>query len=341
MQVMSNNINNSIPITAQASRSFTFADEDETDEINKNASTSANSAAAVAVTPSKSRTGPVSPTSSNDALSPSSSLAYSLDSGSPVKKLQTMPTNNNTALLQTPPTTSHSRVMLTPTKVTISSSGMDDVHPLATMNTTTINKTPIQLKDADDKQYPSLFANTVQINKHKISPELSELTTTPTTQQPIKGTIIGNNSSKLNMKQQVAMDNFLKAQTSGNPIAKNERWKELVYAMKEETYDSPTKQFNNRLTSSSKSTGSRYSKGSTTTSNKDYNAILGTLTLNTPGGLKIGEQSTDGISISSGLTSNQSDSPPDNVDVQWGSINMWNPSPQPTPIKKEWPVCNK
>ena len=159
MQVMKNNSmnNNSIP----TSRSFTFADEDEAkDEINQ---------IPAVVTPSKSRTGPVSPTSSDDnALSPSS-LAYSIDSGSPVKKLQTIPTNNNAALLQTPPTASHSRVMLTPTK-NISPSGMDDVHPLANMNTATINKTPI-LKEVDDK-HPSLFANTVQINKHKISPEM-------------------------------------------------------------------------------------------------------------------------------------------------------------------------
>ena len=312
MQVMNNNStnNNSIP----TSRSFTFADEDETkDEINQSSAV---------VTPSKSRTGPVSPTSSDDnALSPSS-LAYSLDSASPVKKSQTM-LPNNAALLQTPPTASHSRVMLTPTKIKISPSGMDDVHPLAT-----IDKTPI-LKEVDDK-HPSLFANTVQINKHKISPELSELTTTPTPTQPIKNTIVGNNS-KLNMKQQVAMNNFLKAQTSGNPIAKNEKWKELVYAMKESETDSPTKQFNR--VSSTKSTGSRYSKGSTTpVTTKDYNAILGTLTINTPGGLKIGEQSTDGISISSGLTS-KSDSPPEDYNVEWGSINMWNPSPQPTPKK--------
>jgi len=314
MQVMNNNsINNS---SIPTSRSFTFADEDETkDEIDKNA---------IAVTPCKSKTAPVSPTTSSDdnALSPSS-LAYSLDSASPVKKLQTMPPNST--LLQTPPA---SRVMLTPTKIKLSPSGMDDVHPLAT-----INKTPIQPKEVDDK-HPSLFANTVQINKHKISPELSELTTTPT--QPIKSTIVPQASNgKLNMKQQVAMNNFLKAQTSGNPIAKNEKWKELVYAMKEsETSDSPTtKQYNNRLSSTKSTTGSRYSKGSTTpVATKDYNAILGTLTINTPGGLKIGEQSTDGISLSSGLTS-KSDSPPEDYNVEWGSINMWNPSPQPTPKK--------
>ena len=311
-----NSINNS---SIPTSRSFTFADEDETDEM--------------VVTPSKSKTGPVSPTSSSDdnALSPSS-LAYSLDSASPVKKLQTIPPNNST-LLQTPPTASH---LLTPTKINISPSGMDDVHPLATMSTAaTISKTPIQQKAVVDDKHPSLFANTVQINKHKISPEMSELTTTPT--QPIKNTIVPQaNNSKLNMKQQVAMNNFLKAQTSGNPIAKNEKWKELVYAMKECETDSPTKQFNNRLTSSTtkSTTGSRYSKGSTTpVATKDYNAILGTLTINTPGGLKIGEQSTDGISISSGLTS-KSDSPPDvDYNVEWGSINMWNPSPQPTPKK--------
>ena len=311
MQVVNNGVN-SIP----ASRSFTFADEDETDEM--------------VVTPSKNRTGPVSPTLSDDnALSPSS-LAYSLDSASPVKKLSTIPTNNN-ALLQTPPTASHSRVMLTPTKINISPSGMDDVHPLATMNTaTTINKTPIIKGEVDDK-HPSLFANTVQINKHKISPELSELTTTPTP----KNTILPQaNNSKLNMKQQVAMNNFLKAQTSGNPISKNEKWKELVYAMKEsETNSPPTKQFNKTSSSSKSTTGSRYSKGSTTpVATKDYNAILGTLTINTPGGLKIGEQSTDGISLSSGLTS-KSDSPPEDFHVEWGSINMWNPSPQPTPKK--------
>jgi len=316
MQVVNNS---SIP----TSRSFTFADEDETkDEINQSSAV---------VTPSKSRSGPVSPTSSDNALSPSS-LAYSLDSASPVKKLQTIPTNN-AALLQTPPTASHSRVMLTPTKINISPSGMDDVHPLATMNTAaTINKTPIQLKEVDDK-HPSLFANTVQINKHKISPEMSELTTTPTPKTTIAPQA---NNGKLNMKQQVAMNNFLKAQTSGNPIAKNEKWKELVYAMKESETDSPTtKQFNNRLTSSTtkSTTGSRYSKGSTTpVATKDYNAILGTLTINTPGGLKIGEQSTDGISLSSGLTS-KSDSPPEDYNVEWGSINMWNPSPQPTPKK--------
>ena len=169
------------------------------------------------VTPSKSRTGPVSPTLSDDNALPPSSLAYSIDSASPVKKvLQPMPPNN-AALLQTPPTASHSRVMLTPTKINMSPSGMDDVHPLATMNTaTTKNKTPIQLKGEVDDKHPSLFANTVQINKHKISPEMSELTTTPTPKNTIVPT--KTKSGKLNMKQQVAMNNFLKAQTSGNPI---------------------------------------------------------------------------------------------------------------------------
>lgn len=94
-------------------------------------------------------------------------------------------------------------------------------------------------------------------------------------------TISGNSNKELNMLQQIAMDEFLLAQTSGDKAHREEKWRELVRVMK-----GPT----------ARRSRSRSSRGS---SNRSYNTsdeILGFIRIG--GGGSVG-----GDSIASGLTS--------------------------------------
>ena len=183
-----------------------------------------------------------------------------------------------------------------------------------------------------------------------------------------------NNNNKLSTKQQIAMDNFLKAQTSGNPISKEEMWKELVRTMKQdvEYHDDGAPHLNNRSynrsnsgnggggsSSSSKNNRGRLnSKGGS--SNKSWSTnkddILGLIRIG--GGMKIGGNASDVISIESGLTSDEGGGTfadfggskksgigggksvmSANLEG-WGEDGMWNPTPHGSPRKSESGVGN-
>jgi hypothetical protein len=92
-----------------------------------------------------------------------------------------------------------------------------------------------------------------------------------------------NSNKELNLLQQHAMDQFLLAQTSGCPVSKEEKWRELVRAMKQPRL--------NR----SRSRSSRGSRGSSSNRSYSNDEVLGFI--------RIGGGSVGGDSIASGLTS--------------------------------------
>jgi len=159
--------------------------------------------------------------------------------------------------------------LITPTKINISARGVDEVHPLMAMsarkkmggggggggsilnnnssnNISNTNSNDSHLmknfekkKDAGDSE--------IQL-QNNISLEMSDMTSVSSSQVSSKSlgankegtnncsTTTNNNNKngeKLNSKQQSAMDNFLEAQLSGNPVLKSDAWKELVRTMKE------------------------------------------------------------------------------------------------------------
>mmetsp|Transcript_25436 Transcript_25436/g.54719 ORF Transcript_25436/g.54719 Transcript_25436/m.54719 type:complete len:1566 (+) Transcript_25436:130-4827(+) len=273
----------------------------------------------------------------------------------------------------TPPPTS-----FTPTQINISSRGDDEVHPLAMAALTRRKQQMASLPsmDMEDDKHANQEPNIVTVTREN-SLEMSDVTSAASVHNQPTGnnynahhlaksapsvkTIQSNNGAnistsdnknKLNPKQQAAMDNFLKAQLSGNPIAREEMWKELVRAMKTNITDDQSSHqsgYNNNNNNHNRPhRGRAGSRGSNnhhrSMSNNKRDDILGLIRIG--GGLKIGAAS-DAVSIESGLTSkddyyttNANTSNNSNNlalledDVGWDA-GQWQPSPHPSPARKD------
>ena len=257
----------------------------------------------------------------------------------------------------------------TPTQVNISKRGADDVYPYPlAMAATTNSRKMILGRGAspvvammEDEKHPSHDTNNNNDSNNKMqnrvspidkiytqednSPEMSELTfvNSPGRIQKRSSALApdSSKSSKLNDKQQAAMDNFLKAQLSGNPISKEMRWKELVRAMKENDSNSSVR--SGTTTPSFRRSNSGGGANNTGSKRKGYSSSNRSCSSNKSlsssgkddilGLLKIGGNASDVISIESGLTSEGVHTQKGDTINDWDSTGQWKSTPNPSPTK--------
>ena len=280
---------------------------------------------------------------------------------------------------QTSSMTTPASSLITPTKINITKArGGDEVHPLAAVAASASSKKQHTTASTTTSSSSSSATNnytietTTQIintslENSDLSSNISQRNNSEASssggQQPQPATpnpnIISskqqqqqqtNNPSKLNNSQQIAMDNFLAAQKSGNLLAKEEMWKELVRSMKQP--QDPPQYTTSRSTSrralrarcgggSSKKSGNN-SRGSNKSWSSSKDDILGLIRIG--GG-------NDAVSIASGLTSADASSyfgatvgskKSRNTDTyskqseMWArEVSGWMPSPTSSPIKQD------
>ncbi len=205
----------------------------------------------------------------------------------------------------TPPP--RSLLLFTPTKINPASrrrlisngsSGDDEVHPL--MPSLTI------AASASSTLEDGQLANK---NKHNNtqSLELHNLHKTNDSSNKNKNKNNNKNDKQINFKQRLAMENFLAAQSSNHTMAKEEAWRELVRAMKQQTEENNSifhRGQNHAARSNSnhprRQQGSGAAASGRSSIRKGKNDILGLIRIG--GGMKIGAGSSDVVSIASGLT---------------------------------------